>query len=81
MALIPHIPVIKLLLWIQVLNGILLPIILVFILLLINDSRLTGNLKNTRFYNILGWGTFVMITGAVIVMLASQLLGVLGIKV
>jgi Mn2+/Fe2+ NRAMP family transporter len=30
-ALIPHLPVIKLLLWIQVLNGILLPIILVYL--------------------------------------------------
>lgn len=79
-ALIPHIPVIKLLLWIQVLNGILLPIILVFILLLINDARLTGDLKNTRFYNLLGWGTFVMITGAVAVMLISQALALFGIK-
>ena len=79
-ALIPHIPVIKLLLWIQVLNGILLPIILVFILLLINDSRLTATLKNTRFYNFLGWATFTVITLAVLVMLTSQLLGLFGIK-
>lgn len=79
-ALIPHLPVIKLLLWIQVLNGILLPIILVFILLLINDSRLTGELKNTRFYNVLGWATFAMITLAVLTMLTSQLLGVFGVK-
>jgi Mn2+/Fe2+ NRAMP family transporter len=80
-ALIPHLPVIKLLLWIQVLNGILLPIILVFILLLINDPRLTGSLKNTRVYNILGWGTFVIITMSVLAMLTSQLLGLFGIKV
>jgi Mn2+/Fe2+ NRAMP family transporter len=79
-ALIPHIPVIKLLVWIQVLNGILLPIILVFILLLINDPRLTGTLKNTRFYNMLGWGTFLLITTAVIVMLGSQMLALFGIK-
>jgi len=77
-ALIPNLPVIKLLLWIQVLNGILLPIVLVFILLLINDKKLTGELKNTRFYNILGWTTFSVITLAVIVMLVSQLVGALG---
>src|SRR4029453_17550483 len=52
-ALIPSLPVIKLLVLIQVLNGVLLPIFLVFILLLINDQRLTKELKNTRFYNIL----------------------------
>jgi Mn2+/Fe2+ NRAMP family transporter len=79
-ALIPGLPVIKLLLWIQVLNGILLPIILVFVLLLINDSRLTKELKNTPFYNALGWGTFVIITVAVVTMLLMQLLGLFGIK-
>jgi Mn2+/Fe2+ NRAMP family transporter len=79
-ALIPGIPVIKLLLWIQVLNGILLPIILVFILLLINDARLTRELKNTPFYNALGWGTFAMITLAVLMMLSMQLLGIFGLR-
>jgi Mn2+/Fe2+ NRAMP family transporter len=78
-ALIPHLPAIQLLLWVQVLNGILLPIILIFILLLINDERLTGGLENTWFYNLLGWGTFAMITLAVVVMLASQLIDLLGL--
>src|SRR5687768_8523414 len=46
-ALIPDIPIFPLLVAIQVLNGVLLPIILVFILILINNERLTGDLKNT----------------------------------
>jgi Mn2+/Fe2+ NRAMP family transporter len=79
-ALIPHLPVIKLLLWIQVLNAILLPIILVFILLLINDARLTGELRNTRLYNALAWSTFAVITLAIVVMLSTQLLELMGIK-
>jgi Mn2+/Fe2+ NRAMP family transporter len=79
-ALIPHLPVIKLLLWIQVLNGVLLPIILVFILLLINDERLTGGLRNTRIYNALGWVTFGVITLAIVIMLGTQLLDLIGIK-
>src|SRR5918911_861596 len=37
-ALIPNLPVIQLLVWIQVLNGVLLPVVLVFILLLINNT-------------------------------------------
>lgn len=80
LALVPGLPVIKLLVAIQVLNGVLLPIILVFILLLINDKRLTGELKNTPLYNVLGWGTFGMITIAVVVMLGGQLLEMLGIN-
>ncbi len=75
LALIPRLPVIRFLLWIQVLNGILLPVILVFILILINDRRLTGDLRNTTLYNVLGWGTFALVTSAVLVMLGSQLLG------
>jgi Mn2+/Fe2+ NRAMP family transporter len=72
LALIPNVPVMQVLVAIQVLNGVLLPIILVFILLLINDPRLTGDLHNTRLYNVLGWGTFALITTAVLIMLGSQ---------
>jgi Mn2+/Fe2+ NRAMP family transporter len=67
------------LLAIQVLNGILLPVILVFIMRLVNDRRLMGNLANTRFYNILGWGTVVLVTTAVLVFLISQALDIVGI--
>jgi NRAMP (natural resistance-associated macrophage protein)-like metal ion transporter len=79
-ALIPDIPIFPLLVGIQVLNGVLLPIILVFILILINNERLTGDLKNTPIYNLLGWGTFAIITIAVLVLLAGQLLDFFGIK-
>jgi Mn2+/Fe2+ NRAMP family transporter len=79
LSLIPNLPVIQWLVAVQVLNGILLPVMLVFILRLINDPNLMGPLKNTRFYNILGWGTFVLITAAVVVMLGTQLLGLLGV--
>jgi Mn2+/Fe2+ NRAMP family transporter len=79
-ALIPNVPIFPLLVGIQVLNGVLLPIILVFILLLINNERLTGDLKNTPIYNVLGWGTFALITTAVVVMLGGQILELLGIK-
>ena len=54
-ALLPRVPVIALLIGVQVLNGVLLPVILVFVLLLINDRRLVGDLKNSRLYNVLGW--------------------------
>lgn len=80
-ALLPGIPIFPLLVGIQVLNGILLPIILVFILLLINNEHLTGELKNTRLYNLLGWGTFVLITMAILIMLAGQFTDILGIKI
>ena len=78
LALIPSIPVMQLLVGVQVLNGLLLPIILVFILLLINDKQLTRELKNTRLNNVLGIGTLILITTAVVVMLGGQLIAWLG---
>lgn len=78
-ALIPGLPFVKLLLGIQVLNGMLLPIVLLFILLLINDARLMGDLQNTRLYNVLGWGTFALVSLAVIVMFTAQVLELCGI--
>lgn len=80
-ALIPGLPVIRLLVAIQVLNGALLPVVLIFILVLINDARLTGDLKNTPLYNALGWGTFALVTSAVAVLLGGQLLSFFGVKI
>lgn len=74
-ALVPDVPIIQLLVGIQVLNGALLPVILVFILLLARDPRLMGNLRNGAATNILGWGTLVLVTSAVLVLFGSQLLG------
>jgi Mn2+/Fe2+ NRAMP family transporter len=79
-ALIPNIPIFPLLVGIQVLNGVLLPFILVFILILINREKLTGHLKNTPIYNVLGWGTFGIITIAVLVFLVGQGLEMLNIN-
>lgn len=78
-ALLPGLPLIPLLVGIQVLNGILLPIILLFMLLLINDHRLVGELANGRWGNLLGWGSWLLIVAAVGTLLGSQLLEGLGL--
>lgn len=72
-ALIPNIPVIDLLFGVQVLNGAILPIILLFVLLLVNDQLLMRELKNSRVYNFLGWTTLVVITIAVLAMFGFQI--------
>jgi NRAMP (natural resistance-associated macrophage protein)-like metal ion transporter len=77
-ALIPNVPIIRLLVGIQVLNGILLPIVLLFILLLSNDRRLTGKLRNGRLTAVLGWGSLALVTAAVLVLFVSQALDVFG---
>jgi NRAMP (natural resistance-associated macrophage protein)-like metal ion transporter len=77
LSLVPGLPVIQWLVTVQVLNGILLPVMLIFILRLINDRHLMGPLKNSRLYNVLGWGTLLLISTAVVIMLGSQILGFL----
>jgi hypothetical protein len=51
----------------------------VFILRLVNDRRLVGELANSRLYNALGWGTFALVTLADVAYLASQVLPLVGI--
>ena len=80
-ALIPGVPVVQLLVGVQVLNGILLPVILLFVLILAHDRRLTGALRNGPVSQVLGWGTFVLVTAAVTVLLGSQVLSLFGISV
>jgi Mn2+/Fe2+ NRAMP family transporter len=77
-ALIPNVPLIQLLVSIQVLNGILLPIILVFLMILSNDERVAGDLKNGLLQNVLGWGTIAVVTVAVATLLGRQLLELVG---
>jgi Mn2+/Fe2+ NRAMP family transporter len=76
-ALVPGVPLIPLLVGVQVLNGALLPIMLVFIMLLVNDRPLVRDLGNGRLQNVLGWGTTILVGLAVTVLLGSQLLGLL----
>ena len=78
-ALIPNVPIIQLLVGVQVLNGILLPVMLVFILVLSSDGHLAGALRNGPVASALGWGTFALVTAAVLVLLASQLLTAFGV--
>lgn len=54
--LIPKAPLILIMLLSQVLNGILLPFILIFILTLVNKPKLMGNYVNGRFFNWISWG-------------------------
>jgi Mn2+/Fe2+ NRAMP family transporter len=77
-ALVPGLPVVRGLLLAQVLNGALLPVMLVFMLRLSNDPALMGPLRNSRLVNLLGWGTWALITTAVVTLFAWQLLEALG---
>lgn len=60
-VLIPKFPLLKVMYLSQVGNGILLPFILIFMLSLINNKEIMGDLTNNRALNIITWITVVVI--------------------
>jgi NRAMP (natural resistance-associated macrophage protein)-like metal ion transporter len=59
-VLFPGLPLITIMLVSQIVNGVLLPFILVFMLILVNDERLMGKWRNGRFFNAVAWATAVV---------------------
>jgi len=58
--LIPRLPLVYVSVLSQVANGILLPLVLVFMLLLTNDRELMGEYVNSRRFNAIAWATVVV---------------------
>jgi len=58
-VLLPHAPLWKILIFSQVGNGIWLPVVVIFILLLVNRRDLMGDYVNTTTFNIVAWITAV----------------------
>ena len=60
-VLIPNAPLIGVIFYSQVLNGALLPVVLVLMLLLINKPRLMGKYVNNLAFNVIAWATVVIV--------------------
>ncbi len=63
LVLWPGFPLVRMILLSQVLNGILLPLILILILRLVNRQDLMGEWVNSKLDNILAYGTVVVMIG------------------
>ncbi len=61
-VLIPNFPLIKWSLESQVLNGILLPIVIILMLVLINRKDLMGEHVNARWFNVVAWLTAIIVS-------------------
>ena len=73
--LIPNAPLIQISIWSQVLNGILLPVVLVSMILLINNKKIMGTYVNNQMQNIIGWGAVIILTGLSLMLLIIPLIG------
>jgi len=71
-VLIPGLPLFSVLFLCSALNGILLPVILIFVLILINDKTIMGKYTNTRIFNFVALiTTIVLIVLTVLLLITS----------
>lgn len=75
-TLIPGLPIIQVLIVLQDLNAAMVPILLVFIILLINNRRLMGHHVNKLGFNIVAWATVVLVTMLITLLLLSTIFGI-----
>jgi NRAMP (natural resistance-associated macrophage protein)-like metal ion transporter len=74
-VLIPNFPLVKFPILSQVLNGVLLPVVLVFMLKLINKHELMGKYTNTRSWNAIAWITVIIMIGLSLVLVWNTIHG------
>jgi Mn2+/Fe2+ NRAMP family transporter len=70
--LLPRVPLVYVTVLSQVANGIVLPFVLIFMLLLTNDRELMGEHVNSRGFNIVAWITVVTMIVLTLLMVVTQ---------
>ena len=61
--LIPNVPLIGITLWSQIINGLLLPVVLVCMILLVNNKRIMGTHVNKPVANVIAWTAIIVLVG------------------
>jgi Mn2+/Fe2+ NRAMP family transporter len=72
-VLLPNFPLITVMFVSQVVNGILLPFVLIFMLVLINRTRLMGDAVNGPVFNVIAWVTVIVMIGLTLLLVATSL--------
>lgn len=71
MILIPDAPLIKIALWSQTINGILLPVVLICMVLIINKKEVMGKYVNKPLTNVIAWATIAILIALTITLVIS----------
>jgi Mn2+/Fe2+ NRAMP family transporter len=72
-VLYPNFPLIPIMYFSQVINGMVLPFILIFMLLLINDKKLMGDHTNGPLFNVITWITTIVMIGFTLLLLIQMI--------
>jgi len=62
-VMLPKFPLVKMILFSQVVNGVLLPFVLIYMVLLVNKRGLMREWVNSRGYNLIAWTAVVIMIG------------------
>jgi len=73
--LIPNAPLIRISIWSQVINGLLLPVVLVSMMILVNSKEIMGKHVNGRFSNAVGWGTAAILCALSLFLVGTSIFG------
>ena len=74
-VMVPGINLFGIMMIAQVINGVLLPVLLVFMVLIASDKHVMGRFANGRAWNALTWFTIVAVTVLTVIMFVMQALG------
>jgi Mn2+/Fe2+ NRAMP family transporter len=72
-VLLPGLPLVKVILFSQVINGALLPFVLIFMILLVNKKKLMGKWTNSRTYTAVAWTAVVVLIGLTLALVAISI--------
>ncbi|MBI4759165.1 MAG: divalent metal cation transporter, partial [Chloroflexi bacterium] len=70
LVLVPDLSLVRVMLISQSINGLLIPVVLIFMLLLVNNRRIMGNYVNGPVYNLIAWATtvaIIILTGILVI--------------
>ena len=70
--LYPNVPLIPIMYFSQVVNGMVLPFVLIFMLLLINDKKLMMNYTNGPIFNVIAWLTSIGMIGLTLLLIIQM---------
>jgi Mn2+/Fe2+ NRAMP family transporter len=76
--LLPQFPLVRMILFSQVINGMLLPFVLIFMTLLINKHGLMKEWTNSRFYNAVSWTSVALMIGLTLALIGISIKDLLG---
>jgi Mn2+/Fe2+ NRAMP family transporter len=77
-VLLPHFQLVKMILLSQVINGVLLPFILIYMTLLINRPKIMREWTNSRFYNAVAWTSVALMIGLTLALVGLSIREMLG---